>query len=406
MVHAMTFGESMRARMTEREISLRTLAKLIPADLGHLSRIARDKKPPSALMAERIDAALDAGGTLAAHRQLAVREVLNGQFTPNDEERLFAAARAPRRHDPGVVDALATVLDGQRRTEDVIGSAPLIQPVAGQLAVIEDLVTEARGDLRPDVVRIGSQWAQFAAWLHANTGQLDDAQRLYGRALEWATEVDDAHMVGTALNMQGHAAWLGGKIGPMIGLSQAAQRDTRASPGVLALAAQQEARGRALTGDAETTGRKLDQAAELLVTAAEHAEDEPPWIYFYGSGFLTLQRGLAYRFLGRSAAAEGDQDTARRWYARAVEMFEAGLGAMPASIRNAEFVGSYLYQLAATHAAAGDVVQASVRAREAAVIARQTASSRLGGDLSRLAARLRARWPNHPAVAEVLDALR
>jgi transcriptional regulator with XRE-family HTH domain len=406
MVHAMTFGGLMRTLMAERDISLRQLAKSIPADVGHLSKISRDRKPPSEQMAERIDTALGAGGTLAALRPVSdVRRILNGRFTPDDEERLVAAARTPRRHDPGVVDALATVLDGQRRTEDVIGSTPLIQPVAGQLAVVQNLVTEARGDLRPDVVRIGSQWAQFAAWLHANTGQLDDAQLLYGRALDWATEVDDAHMIGTALNMQGHTAWLGGKIGPMIGLSQAAQRDTGASPGVLALAAQQEARGRALTGDAETTCRKLDEAAELLATAAEHTDDEPPWIYFYGPGFLTVQRGLAYRFLGRSVEAEGDQEAAR-WYARAIEMFEAGLAAMPANIRNAEFVGSYLYQLAATDAAAGDVAQASERAREAAVIARQTSSSRLDGDLGRLAARLHARWPNHPAVAEVLDALR
>jgi tetratricopeptide (TPR) repeat protein len=275
-----------------------------------------------------------------------------------------------------------------------------------QLAIVEDLVVEARGDLRPDVVRLGSQWAQFAAWLHANTGRLVEAQRLYGRALEWATEVDDADMIGTALNMQGHAAWLGGKVGPMVGLSQAAQRDTRASAGVLALAAQQEARGRALTGDSETTDRKLDEAAILAGEAAERPGDEPPWIYFYSPGYLTMQRGLAYRFLGRDAEAGGDQESARRWYGRATELFEAGLSAMPAEVRNAEWVGSYLYQLAATHAAAGDVVEACARAREAAVIARQTTSSRLDGDLRRLAARLSERWPNHPAVTEVLDVLR
>ena len=41
----------------------------------------------------------------------------------------------------------------------------------------------------------------------------------------------------------------------MVGLSQAAQRDRRASAGVRALAAQQEARGRALTGEDEATRR-------------------------------------------------------------------------------------------------------------------------------------------------------
>jgi transcriptional regulator with XRE-family HTH domain len=66
MVHAMTFGESMRALMAERDISLRTLAKSIPADVGHLSKISRDLRLPSEQMAERIDAVLGAGGALAA----------------------------------------------------------------------------------------------------------------------------------------------------------------------------------------------------------------------------------------------------------------------------------------------------------------------------------------------------
>lgn len=66
MVHAMTFGMKMRALMAERGISLHGLAKSIPADVGYLSKISRDLKRPSKAMAERIDAALDAGGELAA----------------------------------------------------------------------------------------------------------------------------------------------------------------------------------------------------------------------------------------------------------------------------------------------------------------------------------------------------
>jgi len=62
-------------------------------------------------------------------------------FNPDDEERIILAARRPRRSDPGVVDALSRVLSGQRRAEDSIGSALLIEPVKAQLAVVSDLVT-------------------------------------------------------------------------------------------------------------------------------------------------------------------------------------------------------------------------------------------------------------------------
>jgi transcriptional regulator with XRE-family HTH domain len=364
MGDAMTFGEKMLALMTERDISLRKLAKAIPADAGLLSKISRDLTPPSEKMAARIDEALDARGTLAALRPPTVRERLNGRLTPDDEERILAAARAPWRHDPGVVDALANVLDGQRRIEDAIGSAPLLQPVTAQFVVVRDLVLEARGDMRTDVVRLGSQWAQFAAWLHANLGHLDKAGRLYRVALELAAEIDDADMIATALNMQGHAAWLAGKIGPMLGLSEAAQRDRRASSGVLALAKQQEARARALAGDAEMTDRKLDEASALTLAAAEHPEDEPPWIYFFNPEMLTMQRARAYLYL---PDRQGD----------AAELLTAGLDGLPTELRRSEWAAFYLVDLARAFRALSDEAEAQRVVEEIEELARQIGSKRL-----------------------------
>jgi hypothetical protein len=91
----------------------------------------------------------------------------------------------------------------------------------------------------------------------------------------------------------------------VIGLSRAAQRDNRASPGVRALAVQQEARGIALAGEAEVADidRRFDRAEELAAQAAEAPGDEPPWIYFFSPDYLILQRGLAYRLTVRGRAA-------------------------------------------------------------------------------------------------------
>jgi tetratricopeptide (TPR) repeat protein len=316
-------------------------------------------------------------------------------FNPDDEERLIQAARFPRRSDPGVVDALSRVLSGQRRAEDSIGSALLIEPVKAQLAVVSDLVTEARGDLRADVLDVGSQWAQFSGWLHESTGQLGEANRLYDLALEWALEADKPNMIATALSMQGHAAWLGAKAGPMIGLSRAAQRDNRASPGVRALAVQQEARGIALTGEANIPDidRKFDRAEELAAQAAEAPEDEPPWIYFFSPGYLILQRGLAYRLAGD--------------YAKANELLTAGLSAIPSDMRKADWVASrYLLQLAVNHAKAGDVDTACALAQEINIIARQTYSETLRTAVNNFHKWLSQKWPDNPHVAELGEAVR
>lgn len=80
---------------------------------------------------------------------------LSYQFTLDDEQRLAYAAKSPRSHDPAVVDALAVLLSDQRKTEDSVGSVPLIRPVSAQLVVVTDLVTEARSDLRAKVLDVG-----------------------------------------------------------------------------------------------------------------------------------------------------------------------------------------------------------------------------------------------------------
>jgi tetratricopeptide (TPR) repeat protein len=300
--------------------------------------------------------------------------------------------RSSRRPDPRMIGALSAVLAAQRRAEDVIGSAAIIEPVRAQLNVIQDLVTDARGDIRPEILDLASQWAQFVGWLSANTGQLDEANHFYRQALEWATEAGKPDMMATALSMQGHTAWLRGKAGPVIGLSEAAQRDKRASPGVRALAVQQEARGMALSGEASTDeiDRKFDEAEALAARAKENPDGEPPWIYFFSPDYLIMQRGLAYRLLGR--------------YEEANKLLTEGLAAIPAEMRGSEWVASrYLLQLAITYAQAGDITQACALAKEAGIIAQHTESARLRNDLTRFVIRLTEKWPNNAQVAELQE---
>lgn len=329
-----TFGEKLRALMAERELSQRKLAGLVPCDDGHLSKIANDRKRPSPELANRLDELLEANGTLSALlRSPSPRTWTDGLPTPDDAERLLLAARRPSRADPAVVEALATVLAGQRRLEDRIGAMPLIPTACAQLQVVDVLVSDARGGIRPRLVDVASQWAQFAAWLHAAGRRLADADRLYDRAIVWATEVDSPDMVATAWNMKGHTAWMRGEIGPMIGLSQVAARDRRASAGVRALAAQQQARGHAIAGDADAMDRQLDLAHGLTLEAAAHPDREPPWIYFFDTRMLTLQRARAYLYLhDRTEAAVG--------------LLETGLAEMAEEVRRSEWLAHYLADLA------------------------------------------------------------
>lgn len=349
-------GEQLAAFRGAAEMRQGQLARLVFRDRTTVVHIEKGRAKADEQFWHAADVAVGAGGVLIAnyqeleaakhdHEQRGRQAELArararvaaslstdlGHSEAACRERLDYLAVHPRQLDAGALDALGVMLHASRQLEDVIGARPLLPSVRSQLTLLESLVTEARGAIRPKAVSLGSQYAQFAAWLHASSGKAKPARALYDLATEWALEVDDPHMVATALSMKGHVAYKLGKLGPMLGLSQAAQHDKRTSPGVRALASQQEGRGHALLEDASETDRKLDEAISLTLQAAEHPEDEPPWVYFFSTDYLVLQRGRAYRYLGR--------------YAEAAELLEAGLAALPDAVKEAEWAVPYRHDL-------------------------------------------------------------
>lgn len=129
-------------------------------------------------------------------------------FSLNSDEadRLMYVGDNPRQIDRAALKSLAVVLHESCRLEDMIGAVPLLPASRAQLTLFEHLVVEARGPLRRRVVLLGSQYAQFAAWLHGSADQPKRAHAYYDRASEWGLEADDPNMVATVLSMKGHLA--------------------------------------------------------------------------------------------------------------------------------------------------------------------------------------------------------
>ncbi|RGC66954.1 Helix-turn-helix protein [Micromonospora sp. MW-13] len=329
------FGAELRRLRMSAGLSLRQLAPLVLSSRGHLHDLETGRRRPTVELAARLDDVLDASGFLSG--------MLHPSPAPRDPERLAYAARHPRRVDPATLHILAELLAAHRRLEDTLGSTPLLPTIRTQLDLVTTLVVEVAGALRPQVVDLAAQWAQFGGWLFAAGDRRRVASRWYGTALEWGTEAGNADMIATALSMRGHLAWSERRSGPLIGLSAAAVRQP-ASPGVRAIAAQQQARGHALIGEAEAVTDLLDQAVELNEAASQAPDREPPWIYFHSAAYLAMQRGLAYRLLG--------------WDAQAIEHLRLGLAGLPAESAGAAWTGPYLLRLAAALADTGDVGEA------------------------------------------------
>jgi transcriptional regulator with XRE-family HTH domain len=287
------------------------------------------------------------------------------RVSPDDEERLTLAAARPARIDDGVVESLAVILAEQRRLEDAVGSAPVLYAVRAQLAALAGLVAGARGPVRPRLVDVTAQWAQFSGWLNIAVGDAPAARTSLDRAAEHAEEIGDVDMVGTVLSWKANLAERSGQVGPMIGLAGAARRN-RTGPG-RAYDVFQEARGHALAGDTRTSERLLREAREAAADARPEAAR--PWEYYYlEPGFFTLETGLTYLYLG---------ELDRRWTAAAVEHLTSGLDELPATMQRSEWSGEFRYRLGRAYLQGEESDRAVVLARDLSALATQLGSSRL-----------------------------
>lgn len=292
--------------------------------------------------------------------------------TPNETEertRLRLAAVRPSRADPAVVAYLSRVLAEHRRADDLIGPRRLIPLIREQIRAIEDLCAGSLPAVRAQLADIAAQYAQFLGWLYQDHGDADHALFWYDRTTEWALEADNGSMAATALSMKANQHVNLGQPERVVTLAQAAQSARwEASPGVRALAVQEEAYGLGLIGQRDASHRKLDEIAELVDAFKRQPDNEPPWIYFFNEDFSVMQRASVLRDIGRAEEA--------------IPMFERGLAALPAESQRER--GQYLARLAYAHFMSGDAGHSLTVAEEAASLAVATTSTRTEQQLATL----------------------
>lgn len=327
-----TFGQALRRWREIAGLSQPELARRVPVSQATVSRWESGKQSVDSATAGQLDDILGANGELVALRQSASpANILNA----DDHDRITRIAEKPRTIDRRGLDSLAVVLAEYRRMEDTLGVGAVFDPTRAHLRLLRRVVLDARDSLRPAIVDLAAQWAQFAGWLHAATGHHDAANALFSRTLEWAMESENATLQANALTFKGNLAREAGHAGSLVGLSQAAQRRGDVYVGQLAFAAVQEARGHAMSGDVAACEKKMNDATALAERIPEEAENAPPWNYDT-LGLITLERGMVYLDAKR--------------YRAATEVLPAGLETLPEDQQSAEWTGDYRRALAAAQA--------------------------------------------------------
>lgn len=354
------FQHRLLALMQERGVSARALAAHASVSPSYLSEIANGRKMPSEQVARALDTALDAGGKLV--------DLVAVAALTDDREPLADAANNPHRIGQPAIDALARVLSAQRHLEDFVGAAAVVGSVIPQMETVERMVGCTAGPLRPRLMYVAAQWAQYRGWLHTSLGEWPAAQAWNRTALEWAAEVDSPDLTATILSYQAHVSWLTLRPGPTIGLSRAALRGRDVYPGQRAYDYFQTAKALAYTGEAAEAERMLAAGEESAAEVDAWAGEVPPWQYYREPWLWQLEHGLVRLYLDRTQPGNA---------ARAVEHLRAGLAGMPEHMRASDWAAEYQVYLADAYRRAGAADFARDAVAEARQVAEATSSRRV-----------------------------
>lgn len=409
-------GRELRDVLASSGLSVRGLARRIPVDPGHLSRVLNGRRPLSLDLAKGCDRVLGTGGRLArvaieaqqsagfqAREELPLPEdldvlvpvVVNGrsQLMPLDRRTLLLGMTAgavtsavgtpwsvSRHVAPEVPAQLLDLRTSLVNSDSLLGPARLIAAVAEQTAHVRELLDLAKGRTRDDLFAVASLYAEFQGWLQGDVGALQRGRAWTGRALEWAEAAGDPGLTGYMLMRRAQEAVAAGDGALAVGLARAAVARGESAPFVHAAGLQQLAHGLAMAGEDVAALRALDDAWALVEVGGDFgAYSLASWCTAL---YVTAQRAAVLSRLGR--------------HRDAAEAYDLALASWPADYRRER--GLHLARKSLALAQAHDLDGAVDAGREALAIAVQTGSYRTVGELAPLTGHLTAVTKSEDAV--------
>lgn len=285
------------------------------------------------------------------------------------------------------------MLEEHFTADKMLGPRQLLGPVLAQIDVLDGLRRHTRPGTAEPTLRLLAQYAEFAGWLHQDAGDTTAAMFWSDRATQCAQAVGDYQMVAYMLVRKSNIALLDNDAVNVVDLAAAARKvPGPVSPKLHALAAQQEARGWALAGEADQFRHHLDTAANLL---REHPNDvdetAPVYLHRYDLDTLEEQSASGYRACGQAEAA--------------VAILERKIAATSDKMHRDQ--GYQLAKLANTVLATAqpDPERAITLGLRCVASARSTGSARIANELRALNRTLTRRWPTLSGTAELREVM-
>jgi hypothetical protein len=365
-------GGVVKRFMAERGMSLRSLAKAVPCDPSHLSRVLNGIKPCSAGLAVNLDRALDADGKVITAAQSSTRRL------PED---LTGAHVAPE-----LVDYFRAQLAGHYTADMYLGPLHLIPTVQAQSELITRLASGAEAPVRHGLLETGTAYAALLGWLYQDAGNLTASAKWRDTTLSLAHRCGNPQLISYALSNIAMLA-LDRNDGRAVTdyARTALAAGPKLSPKTRVIALGHQAQGHAMLADRATADALLDDAVRLV----DQVDDEHPW----GNScrrtphHIEVQRASCY---GRTGNPRDAADAAALW--------GQIMDSMPESARRDNAV--FRARQSAALARVPEPDRAVWAAAEAAGAVKVTGSARLRRELNELPCHARA-WAHTSAGREL-----
>jgi hypothetical protein len=274
------------------------------------------------------------------------------------------------------------------RADNLLGPRFAITGVLNHVAAIEELCSSLRSQQRLEVVRLGARYAESAAWLYEDAGNIAQARYWTSRAMELAHEGDDGRMVAWTIFRRSQQAAAALDAAQAIGFAQAARRDEErlATPTRAAIRVQ-EACGHVLAGDEHAAQTLLDEAHTWAATDTAGDAHEGHGSYCTPS-YIEIQRANCWLVTGKPK--------------KAIALYEESLRALPVVYQRSR--AAALSRLAVAYIADGQLEQAAGAAHTALPVARSGGSMRIVDEVKSVGSDL-APYRKLQGVAALLDDL-